>query len=404
MPPTEKEKSQKLQEKFQAILSALLREEENKYCVDCDAKGPRWASWNLGVFLCIRCAGIHRNLGVHISRVKSVNLDQWTTEQIASMQAMGNAKGREIYERNLSENFRRSQTDSAMEQFIRSKYEQKKWIAKDWTPESAPTLKEDETVKEKKKTSSKLVLGSMAESPKAAASKKIVSNPSEIDNSKQVLNIFDNSAPLVDFGTETVIQNFASFDNNLFENNNSKNEDINFLNDSLVNTTTTTTAEPSQLQQTNKVTSDFEGLLIGSTNIETNSAKKIDKNSILALYSSGFSGSTQNFASTQNSTNNSAKNTNNFFQTNPIQQHQHQNQQQQQQQNQFNNFNNNQLFQLNFPQKNQTTLKSPQTNFEDKFTNKAPVMNQTDNFNAFFDAPLPSSTGNTNTFSSDLWH
>lgn len=44
--------------------------------------GPRWASWNLGIFICIRCAGIHRNLGVHISRVKSVNLDQWTQEQI----------------------------------------------------------------------------------------------------------------------------------------------------------------------------------------------------------------------------------------------------------------------------------------------------------------------------------
>lgn len=44
--------------------------------------GPRWASWNLGVFLCIRCAGIHRNLGVHISRVKSVNLDSWTPEQM----------------------------------------------------------------------------------------------------------------------------------------------------------------------------------------------------------------------------------------------------------------------------------------------------------------------------------
>uniref|UniRef100_A0A4W6F1Q6 Arf-GAP domain-containing protein n=1 Tax=Lates calcarifer TaxID=8187 RepID=A0A4W6F1Q6_LATCA len=42
--------------------------------------GPRWASWNLGVFMCIRCAGIHRNLGVHISRVKSVNLDQWTSD------------------------------------------------------------------------------------------------------------------------------------------------------------------------------------------------------------------------------------------------------------------------------------------------------------------------------------
>lgn len=45
--------------------------------------GPRWASWNLGIFLCIRCAGIHRNLGVHVSRVKSVNLDSWTAEQVA---------------------------------------------------------------------------------------------------------------------------------------------------------------------------------------------------------------------------------------------------------------------------------------------------------------------------------
>lgn len=45
--------------------------------------GPRWASWNLGIFLCIRCAGIHRNLGVHISRVKSVNLDTWTPQQVA---------------------------------------------------------------------------------------------------------------------------------------------------------------------------------------------------------------------------------------------------------------------------------------------------------------------------------
>lgn len=51
------------------FLQELLREDENKYCADCEAKQPRWASWNLGVFLCIRCAGLHRNLGVHISKV-----------------------------------------------------------------------------------------------------------------------------------------------------------------------------------------------------------------------------------------------------------------------------------------------------------------------------------------------
>ena len=79
----EKERERQVQDKVQAILGAMLKDEDNKYCVDCDAKGPRWASWNLGVFLCIRCAGIHRNLGVHISRVKSVNLDSWTPQQVA---------------------------------------------------------------------------------------------------------------------------------------------------------------------------------------------------------------------------------------------------------------------------------------------------------------------------------
>lgn len=55
---------------------------ENNLFISPFLLGPRWASWNTGVFICIRCAGIHRNLGVHISRVKSVNLDQWTPEQI----------------------------------------------------------------------------------------------------------------------------------------------------------------------------------------------------------------------------------------------------------------------------------------------------------------------------------
>ncbi|CAM5131730.1 unnamed protein product [Natator depressus] len=122
-----REKAQKQNEQHQAILAKLLREEDNKYCADCEAKGPRWASWNTGVFICIRCAGIHRNLGVHISRVKSVNLDQWTPEQIQCMQDMGNTKARILYEANLPENFRRPQTDQAVEFFIRDKYEKKKY-------------------------------------------------------------------------------------------------------------------------------------------------------------------------------------------------------------------------------------------------------------------------------------
>ncbi|XP_078144701.1 stromal membrane-associated protein 1 isoform X1 [Centroberyx gerrardi] len=128
---SEREKAQKLNEQHQAILSKMLREDDNKYCADCEAKGPRWASWNLGVFMCIRCAGIHRNLGVHISRVKSVNLDQWTPEQIQSMVDMGNTRARQLYEAHLPDSFRRPQTDQAVEVFIRDKYERKKYYDKE---------------------------------------------------------------------------------------------------------------------------------------------------------------------------------------------------------------------------------------------------------------------------------
>ncbi|XP_018432254.1 PREDICTED: stromal membrane-associated protein 2 isoform X3 [Nanorana parkeri] len=152
-------------ERYQAVLSELLLREENKFCADCKAKGPRWASWNIGVFVCIRCAGVHRNLGVHISRVKSVNLDQWTQEQIQCMEEMGNGKAKRLYEAFLPENFIRPQTDQAVETFIREKYEKKKYLDRSidisafrkereskWKKsESAPDIKSEPIVFEKVK-------------------------------------------------------------------------------------------------------------------------------------------------------------------------------------------------------------------------------------------------------------
>ena len=52
----------------------------NTQCADCSGSNPTWASINLGIMLCIECSGIHRSLGVHISKVRSVQLDDWEPE------------------------------------------------------------------------------------------------------------------------------------------------------------------------------------------------------------------------------------------------------------------------------------------------------------------------------------
>jgi hypothetical protein len=52
------------------------------------AIGTRWASWNMGVFLCIQCGGHHRKLGTHVSKVKSITLDSWSDEQVQVCQHM----------------------------------------------------------------------------------------------------------------------------------------------------------------------------------------------------------------------------------------------------------------------------------------------------------------------------
>lgn len=80
-------------EQNRSTLKSLVKLESNKSCADCKRnKHPRWASWNLGIFICIRCSGIHRGMGTHISRVKSVDLDTWTDEQLGMMLKWGNSR------------------------------------------------------------------------------------------------------------------------------------------------------------------------------------------------------------------------------------------------------------------------------------------------------------------------
>ncbi|PIA15795.1 ArfGap-domain-containing protein [Coemansia reversa NRRL 1564] len=70
----------------------------NGQCVDCGQASPEWAAINLGALMCIECSGIHRSLGVHVSKVRSVKLDNWEPELMQVMQRLGNACVNSIYE------------------------------------------------------------------------------------------------------------------------------------------------------------------------------------------------------------------------------------------------------------------------------------------------------------------
>ncbi|CCF58623.1 hypothetical protein KAFR_0F00260 [Kazachstania africana CBS 2517] len=62
----------------------------NKKCVDCNAPNPQWASPKFGIFICLECAGTHRSLGVHISFVRSITMDQFKPEELIRMEKGGN--------------------------------------------------------------------------------------------------------------------------------------------------------------------------------------------------------------------------------------------------------------------------------------------------------------------------
>ncbi|XP_069472094.1 arf-GAP with GTPase, ANK repeat and PH domain-containing protein 1 isoform X3 [Ambystoma mexicanum] len=103
----------------------------NAQCVDCDMQNPDWASLNLGALMCIECSGIHRNLGTHLSRVRSLDLDDWTMELIKVMSSIGNEVANSIWE-GSSQGRMKPSSDSTREEkerWIRAKYEQKLFLA-----------------------------------------------------------------------------------------------------------------------------------------------------------------------------------------------------------------------------------------------------------------------------------
>ncbi|CAL8280392.1 unnamed protein product [Lota lota] len=102
----------------------------NSFCVDCDAPNPDWASLNLGALICITCSGIHRNLGTHLSRVRSLDLDDWPVELSMVMTAIGNTMANSVWE-GAVEGYTKPGPDGTREEkecWIRAKYDQKLFL------------------------------------------------------------------------------------------------------------------------------------------------------------------------------------------------------------------------------------------------------------------------------------
>ena len=130
-------------------LAALIREPQNKRCADCRALDTQWASANLGLFVCLECSGVHRALGVHISKVRSITMDSWFPGQVARMRAVGNERGNARWEGRLDGKGKKLRPHAASqraerESFIRAKYEQRRWVDPDAMSSSGSSSDDDD--------------------------------------------------------------------------------------------------------------------------------------------------------------------------------------------------------------------------------------------------------------------
>uniref|UniRef100_A0A663F7J1 Arf-GAP with GTPase, ANK repeat and PH domain-containing protein 1 n=1 Tax=Aquila chrysaetos chrysaetos TaxID=223781 RepID=A0A663F7J1_AQUCH len=126
-----KNKSRLTSQNEAMALQSIRNIRGNSHCVDCEAQNPDWASLNLGALICIECSGIHRNLGTHLSRVRSLDLDDWPIELIKVMSSIGNELANSVWEESSQGHVKPSSdsTREEKERWIRAKYEQKLFLA-----------------------------------------------------------------------------------------------------------------------------------------------------------------------------------------------------------------------------------------------------------------------------------
>ncbi|CAL8326193.1 unnamed protein product [Merluccius merluccius] len=135
-------KAQRSSRSEAVALQAIRNTKGNSLCVDCEAHNPTWASLNLGSLICIECSGIHRNLGTHLSRVRSLDLDDWPGELTQVLAAIGNHMANSIWESCTQGRTKPTpnSTREERESWIRAKYEQRLFV-----PPLGPSPTEDDS-------------------------------------------------------------------------------------------------------------------------------------------------------------------------------------------------------------------------------------------------------------------
>uniref|UniRef100_UPI0037E7E5BC arf-GAP with SH3 domain, ANK repeat and PH domain-containing protein 2 n=1 Tax=Semicossyphus pulcher TaxID=241346 RepID=UPI0037E7E5BC len=133
-----------------AITDDIRRMPGNNNCCDCGAPDPGWLSTNLGILTCIECSGIHREMGVHVSRIQSLSLDSLGTSDLLLARNVGNSGFNEILEANLlSPSLKPSQHSHMGERkdFILSKYQDVHFVRRSHNSSAALRLGLQEATK-----------------------------------------------------------------------------------------------------------------------------------------------------------------------------------------------------------------------------------------------------------------